>query len=454
MENTEKHVKSDVILSVKERFCFATGDFAYQCVFYWVSAYLMIFYTDVFLIPAAAVSVLMLVVRLYDAVNDPIIGSLMDRTNTPLGKYRPWIIVGGIGLILSALAMFWAHPLWSANAKMAYMYITYIVVVTFSTIFYMAYMALTGCISSDSMERAKCASWRMVGSYGAMLVVGYAAPYMLAGFGSESMVQGYLVSVLICAVIALPLFLMTGLGTRERVYAQSQNEKLKLSVKEQWKLLWQNKPMLILIICMTAHGVQMNGRFSIATYYCTYVGTGVSVLAMFNLLNSLACVAGCLMAPWLFRVTGHKGRVSSVILFICALSMFGQYFTAVPSLQFYLLVIITGLCYGSFSALMFSMIPDAVDLTHAENGVRLDGFYNSIASFGFKCGGAVGTSLIGFVLDRSGYIANQAQTEGCLRAIRLLMSALPGVFCLIAAAFLLGYSISNTKHEEIMKRLQ
>lgn len=86
MENTEKHVKSDVILSVKERFCFATGDFAYQCVFYWVSAYLMIFYTDVFLIPAAAVSVLMLVVRLYDAVNDPIHRLIDGQDQYPSGE--------------------------------------------------------------------------------------------------------------------------------------------------------------------------------------------------------------------------------------------------------------------------------------------------------------------------------------------------------------------------------
>lgn len=287
-----------------------------------------------------------------------------------------------------------------------------------------------------------------------MLVVGYGAPYLLAYFGSESMVRGYLISVLICCVIAFPLFLMTGFGTRERVYAVSQGERLKLSVKEQWKMLMQNKPMLILIICMTAHGVQMNGRMSIATYYCTYVGTGTGVLAVFNLLNSLACVVGCLAAPWLFRITGHKGKVSSGILLLCALSMFGQYFTPVPSALFYILVIITGLCYGSFSALMFSMIPDAVDYTHAEHGVRLDGFYNAIASFGFKAGGAVGTSVIGMVLAKSGYVANQVQTDGCLRAIRLLMSALPGTFCLLAAVCLLGYSISNKRHEEIMSRLQ
>lgn len=453
MEKQKDNSAANAVLSRKERFCFATGDFAYNCVFYWVTSYLMIFYTDVFLIPASAVSVLMLVVRFYDAINDPIIGSLMDRTKSKMGRYRPWIIVGGLGLVVTGLLMFWAHPAWGGNAKLVYMYVTYMLVVTFSTIFYMAYMALTGCITSNALERAKASSWRMIASYGAMLVVGYAAPYMIAYFGSESAVEGYLVSVLICSAVAVPLFIMTGMGTRERITGQIDGKTQRIPMKQQWKALVSNKPMLILLICMAAHGVQMNGRLSIATYYCMYVGSGTGVLAVFNLLNSLACVIGCFLAPWIFKITGHKGKASAGILFVCALSMFGQYFTTVPGVLFYLLTVIVGLCYGCFSSLMFSMIPDAVDLSQSKEGVRLDGFFNAIASFGFKCGGAVGTSIIGLVLARTGYVANQAQTDTCLQAIRLLMSALPGMFCLIAGLFLLGYKISRKKHDEIINEL-
>lgn len=446
-----KHT-TDGVLPFRERLCFAFGDLGYQFVFYWVTAFLMIFYTDVFLIPAGAVSVLMLVVRLYDAVNDPIIGSAMDRTRGKMGRYRPWVLAGGAGLLISAILMFWAHPYWSETAKIVYMYITYIVVVTFSTMFYMAYMALNGCISVDSLERARASGLRMVMSYVGMLLIGYGAPYMIGYFGSESTVYGYLYSVILCAVIAIPLILATGLGTKEVIYAEGVKEKIPL--KQQWNALLKNKPMLILLICMTAHGFQMNGRLTVATYYCTYVADGEGVLAAFNLLNSLLAILGSVAGPWLFKITGHKGKASAAVLYVCTISMVLQYFVKAPSMEFYLLVSLTGFCYGAFSSLMFSMIPDAVDYAQYQHHVRVDGFLNAMASFGFKVGGAVSTSMTGAVLMFFGYVPNVQQNASCLHAIRALMTMLPGLVCLIAATFLLFYKLDQKTQAQIIEELQ
>lgn len=442
----------DGALPFWERMCFSFGDLGYQVVFYWVTAFLMIFYTDVFLIPAGTVSVLMLVVRLYDAINDPIIGSMMDRTRGKLGRYRPWILTGGGGLLVSAVFMFWAHPSWSGSAKTVYMYFTYIVVVTFSTMFYMAYMALNGCISVNAMERSKASSLRMVMSYLGMLLIGYGAPYMLELFGRGSQVEGYLFSVILCCIIAVPLILATGLGTREVVYPEGSRERIPLT--QQWKALLQNRPMMILLFCMTAHGFQMNGRLGVATYYCTYVANGPGVLALFNLLNSLLAILGSVTAPGIFRITGHKGKASAVILYLCTASMVLQYFTKAPSITFYLLVSITGFCYGAFSSLMFSMIPDAVDYAQYRHGVRVDGFLNAMASFGFKVGGAVSMALTGMILARSGYVPNVQQSEGCLRAIRILMTALPGFICFLAATFLLFYQLDGKAQKKIIDSLK
>ena len=247
---------------------------------------------------------------------------------------------------------------------------------------------------------------------------------------------------------------MKDAGTKERVIRQFADKQDKIPAKQQFAALLKNKQMLILLVCMTAHGIQMNARMTIATYFCMYVGTGAGVLATFNLLNSLSSVVGCILAPKLFALTGHKGKISMVVLFVCAVSMGAQYLVEVPGTAFYVLTVIIGVCYGCFSSMMFSMIPDAVDLTHAEKNLRLDGFYNAIASFGFKMGGALGTSVIGFVLARSGYIANQVQSAECLNAIRMLMAFLPGAFCLIAAVFLIGYTIDRRRHEEILEVLK
>lgn len=442
----------DGVLPFRERLCFSFGDLGYQMVFYWVTAFLMIFYTDVFLIPAGTVSVLMLAVRLYDAFNDPIIGSMMDRTRGKMGRYRPWILVGGGCLLISVIFMFRAHPSWSPSAKTAYMYITYIAVVTFSTMFYMAYMALNGCISVNAMERSKAAGLRMVMSYLGMLIIGYGAPYMLEFFGRGDDVAGYLHSVILCSVIAVPMILATGIGTREVVYPEGAKERIPMA--KQWKALLKNKPMMILFFCMAAHGFQMNGRLGVSTFYCTYVAAGRGVLATFNLLNSLMAIAGSIVAPAFFRLTRHKGRASCVVLYLCTVSMVLQYFTEAPGFAFYFLTSVTGFCYGVFSTLMFSIIPDAVDYAHYRHEVRVDGFLNAIASFGFKVGGAVSMSLTGMILQYSGYVPNAQQQESCLRAIRILMTVLPGSICFLAATSFLFYHLDEETHRKIVDLLK
>lgn len=440
------------ILTKKELLCFSFGDLGYQCVFYWVTAFLMIFYTDVFLIPAAAVSVLMLIVRLYDAINDPVIGSLMDRTSSRMGRYRPWILVGGIGLLISVIFMFWAHPDWNEASKIVYMYVTYIAVVTFSTIFYMAYMALNGCISVNSLDRTRASGARMVMSYLGMLVIGYAAPYVIQQFGASNPGNGYLIGIIISAVIALPLILVCGLGTKEVVHSEGVREKIPMN--RQWKALVKNTPMLILTLCMFVHGIQMNGRLMIATYYCTYVINSVSALAVFNLLNSVFAIGGSLAAPTIFRLTGNKGKASAVILYLCAVSMALQYTADSNLVLFYGLVSITGFCYGAFSTLMFSMIPDAVDFAQLKFNVRVDGFLNAVASFGFKVGGAISISLTGVVLSFFGYVANEVQNADCLNAIKILMTIGPAVSCFLAGTLLLFYKIDRKKQREMVETLK
>jgi len=261
-----------------------------------------------------------------------------------------------------------------------------------------------------------------------------------------------LVSVIISAVVAFPLILATGLGTKEVICPKGAKEKIPL--KLQWKALLKNGPMLILLFCMLAHGIQMNGRLIVATYYCTYVVNNVQVFAVFNLLNSLFAIIGSVAAPTIFRLTGHKGKASAAILYICALSMALQYFTGNQIALFYILVSVTGFCYGSFSTLMFSMIPDAVDFAQYKYNVRVDGFLNAIASFGFKLGGAVITSLTGAVLSVYGYVANAQQSLECLNAIRVMMTLAPAISCFLAATALLFYKLDREGQNQIIRELQ
>ncbi|MEG2641846.1 MAG: MFS transporter [Eubacterium sp.] len=248
------------------------------------------------------------------------------------------------------------------------------------------------------------------------------------------------------------MMLICGLGSKEVI--QPPQEKVKIPLHKQWSALIHNRPMLILTICMFVHGIQMNGRLMIATYYCTYVLNSIAALSIFNLLNAISAVIGALIAPTLARKCGNKGVVSAIILYLCAFSMVLQYTTAANLILFYLLVSITGLCYGGFSTLMFSMIPDSVDYAQFKFGVRVDGFLNAVASFGFKVGGAISISATGLLLSFYGYIPNSPQSPECLNTIAILMTLFPAAGCTIAGTLLLFYKINNGKHQEIIRTLK
>ena len=123
-ENTAATVKGQTYYHGKEavwrKWAFASGELVYNLPWMLVSSYLSFFMTDVAMIPAAAVSILFLVSRIWDAVNDPMIGSLADRTRSKMGRYRPWMLAGAIGLIPLVVLSFWAHPEWSVGARTAY----------------------------------------------------------------------------------------------------------------------------------------------------------------------------------------------------------------------------------------------------------------------------------------------------------------------------------------------
>ena len=167
MEKEKRRYRAEEDLSTfrltpRKRFYYALGDFGYNFMYYWLSTYLMIYYTDTIGIPAAAVSVMMLVIRIFDAVNDPIIGSLADRTNSRWGRYRPWFLLGSIAMATFIVLIFAADPKWSYTMRILWMWIIYILLTIASTCSNMPYGALNGCITPDSEDRAKVSALRMM----------------------------------------------------------------------------------------------------------------------------------------------------------------------------------------------------------------------------------------------------------------------------------------------------
>lgn len=446
-----KGQKQEGRLSAFQYTAYAFGDLGYQMVYYWVVSFTMIYCTDVFGLSAAAVSVVMLIARLYDAVNNPFLGSMIDKTKSKMGRYRPWILIGVIGLAISTCLLFWAHPDWPAGAKNFYVGAMYMLVATFATIFYMAYMALNGCISADPMVRARASSYRVVLNNFGIFILAFLAPAALSYFGKGSANNSYLFSILICSVIGIPCILMTAFGTKEVIQPTATQEKI--SMKSQLHALKNNKPMILIFVAMTTHGISMNARLAMATFYCTYFAGGLSTFTVYNSINSIMAMVGAFTAPFVYRLFRDKGKAARYIMYASAAAMAAQYFFPAPGIAFYGLTFVSGYGLGAFSTLAFSMIPDASDYTQYKHNIRIDGFLAAFATFGFEAGGAIATTLVGFALDAFGYVPNAVQTPGVLNLMNILMTFGPALMTLTAGLFLIRYKLNDKLHKEIMGEL-
>src|SRR3954447_10554202 len=303
---------------------YASGDFGYNFLWYIVSALLLVFYTDVFLIPAAVVSVFVLLIRLSDAVIDPLVGSMADRTRTRWGRYRPWILFAPIVMVVAMTLTFWAHPDWSEPAKIIYAILTFGIAAIASTAVNMPYGALNAVVSLNTDDRLRFASYRMVAASLGSTLIGFIIFPMLAFFSGPSgdSARGYSITVPIIGVVTIVLFVVTFLSTKEIVQPVDTAQP---KMRQLWKSVGGHRPLQLVVIGFFLLGFVGYGRIAIMAYYFQYNVGDVSIFGTFNLVATGATVIGAVVAPLLLRLvpSGNKARV---LVFSCLVQ--AVFFTA------------------------------------------------------------------------------------------------------------------------------
>lgn len=442
-------------LTPVKRFYYALGDFGYNFMYYWLSTYLMIYYTDTIGIPAATVSIMMLVVRIFDAFNDPIIGSLADRTRSRWGRYRPWFMLGSIAMATFITLVFAASPDWSYTVRLAWMWIIYLLLTVASTCSNMPYGALNACITPDSEDRAKVSSLRMMfANTSSMVTVIIAVPLIrvFAADGSSTDARGYFFAVLITCLLGIPTMIVSCWKTKEVVTPPPTQKSIPM--KSQVKSLVKNRPVIVLIIGQFILGSVLYGRAAMLAYYWQYNAGNAGFATVYGWISLVAAIVGTgWLGNMLFHFLKHKGWVCALLNFITAASYLLMYFVTAPATSFWILTFIGSMSFYAYMGVHFGAIGDAVDYGEYISGVRCDGFLSSFVSVANKAGGAVMPAIGAAVLAGMNYVANGTQTPQVLTTINQFVTLIPGILSILNGLLYLIYPISTDSHKKILSEL-
>lgn len=422
-------------LKIAEKFGYGLGDTASNIVFQVVINFMLYFYTDVFGITAAAAGTLMLAVRMFDAITDPIMGGIADRTRTRWGSYRPYLLWISIPYGLLAVLTFTTPDL-SDGGKLLYAYVTYALLMTAYTAINIPYSALGGVITSDPQERASVQSWRfMLAMVGGALVAATTLP-MVEFFGGENEQKGFQMAMAVLSVIAVGCFIACFVLTRERENPTARAARqsmgadfISLMRNDQWMII--AIVTFILLISVAMKGASM-------PYYVSYYLDSKSSITLFMTSNMLAGVAGAMFANWMTR---YFCKVTVMRWASLALALV---YTAMAFVQpdQYMLALVLTICSNFVHMIiipyLFSAVADTVDYGLQRWGKGAMAMSYSGHLLALKIGIALGGALSGWILAYVGYQPNVQQTETALSGIVFLYtwaSAIAGILLLVCFSF-------------------
>ena len=437
------------MVSMREKIAYGLGDTASNIIFQTVMMFLLLFYTDVMGLSPAAVGTMFLLVRIIDAVTDPIMGNIADNTKTKWGQFRPYLLWLALPFAIISILAF-TTPDISGENKIIYAFVTYTLLMIAYTAINIPYCALGGVITADAKERVTVQSYRFVfGMLGGVIVAAATMP-MVEYFGNGDNAKGYQLTMIAMSSLGLVLFLLCFLGTKERV---SLPENQSSSFKENLQSLWKNDQWRILC---TASLFLLTGqvlRLTLAVYYVKYFLGREDLITSFLTLGVIASMIGCAVAqPLAKRVCKIKAYIAlqAISATICLFSFFiGEdqivlAYVAFIAWKFFL---------DMASPLLWAKMADTIDYGHKKTGIRITGMVYSGVIFFIKMGVAIGGALAGWLLAFYNYQADVGQTEATKQGILLSFTVLPALGSFVVAWVMRKYTLTEQQVEDIQGQL-
>lgn len=465
---------------LSEKIGYGFGDMSSSMFWKIFSYYLPFFYSNIFGLSLAHAGTLVLVTKLYDAVSDPVMGLIADRTNTRWGKYRPYLLWIAIPFAVAGVLAFFTPQTDNYTFKHVYAYVTYILMMTVYTAINVPYGAMLGVMTDDSREKSVFSSFRMFFAFiGSFIAMGSFEPLLklrqsiLGTLPAEwtladSTPADWTIAVSVIGIVCAVLFILSFVMTRERVTEAEmakepvkENSKgtAKTSVAEDLKALVANGPWWMLLgggIAILLFNCVRGG--AAAYYFADVLGTNaIFTLALFLTVGEISQLVGVVVTVPVSEKIGKKATFLLVLVAVTVLSIIVAFLPETPAGMWALLVsqILICIAIGINSPLLWSMFADVADYSELKNGRASTGLIFSSSSMAQKFGAAFGSAIVLWVLMAFGYdnAKGAVQTPEALATIKALISWIPAIGSAAGIAIMLGYPLTDKKMSEIRQEL-
>ena len=446
-------------LSKKEKLGYGLGDMASNLYFQTFVVFMPIFYTDVFGLAPAAMGTMMLFSRFWDAANDPLMGMIADRTDTKWGKFRPYIAGFAIPIGLAGFFAF-NTPNFGASGNLIYAYVTYILLMMMYTGVNVPYAALMGVITPNSAERTSVSQYRFAFAFIGQFIAGAVTLGLVEYFGSGNEAIGWRMVMVLYGIVAAALLFGTFSLTKERVLPKVSKQN---RIKDDLKNLMKNKPWILMGLATFFQLTFIVMRGSSTTYYFRYfVGNqelnllGMNIDLGYALFTSsfigvgtVATFIGALLTSQINKYISKKTIYSRFLIMSAICSLLFYFLAPENIILIYTLNALVSFFFGSVSVTQWAMYTDTADYGEWKFGRRSTALIMAASLFALKMGLTAGGTIVGWVLEGYGFVANEIQTESTLLGIKMLMSVFPALFGIIGGFLVLFYPITDEKMVEI-----
>ena len=465
MSQNNNEAKGFYKLSWLQRIGFGAGDMAQNLIYQTVSIWLLFFYTNVYGISPAAAALMFLVVRLVDVLWDPLVGAFVDKSNPKLGKYRSWLITGGIPLAGLAILCFWN----GFSGSLVYAYITYVGMSMCYTLVNVPYGALNSSLTRDTEEVTILTSTRMfMANLGALvvkslpLVIAIFAPKAADGtaiIDQPESATAWFITMSIFAIAGMALLIFSFTQCKERVVMDAK-EAENVKVSDLWMEFLRNRPLRIIAFFFITAFAMMSISNAADAYFMTYNLEATPMMTTaFMWLGTIPAFIFMPLVPAIKRKIGKKGMFY-LFLGTAILGMGMLYvFTSVESLKVFWL-----LCVAQFvkstgvivaTGYMWALIPEVVSYGEYTSGRRISGIVNALTGIFFKAGMALGGVVPGIVLSIVGFDAKLAeQTAFAEQGILWLACVIPAILLLVAMYVISKYELEDDVIDKINKEIE